>query len=764
MTRILERWLFAAVTLAFAAVLWTPPVVAQEEEEEEQAEAPQDRPTLLAHPLTGSIRLDGLLSEGDWEDAESIGGLITIEPEEGGTPAGRTEVKVLVSSKEIYVGVAAYDNDVSGIVSYSMARDIELDEEDHVVLIFDTFRDGRSGYAFAINPAGSRFDGLIIEQGEDVNSNWDAIWEAATFQDANGWYAEIRIPVNSLGFRPGLDSWGFNVERRVQRLQETSRWSAVDIDYEIFQTSQAGLLNGLPEFDLGVGLTITPSLVGRTFRETQEDREWEGEPSLDLTQKLGSNLLAALTVNTDFAETEVDVRQINLTRFPLYFPEKRAFFLEGADIFEFAQGLDEDNLIPFNSRRIGLVGLGEGDQLEVPINAGGKIHGRVGNTNVGALVVNTRAVDGLELDEDSVVDVPNTTMSAFRLSQNILDESSIGVLATYGDQAGRKESWSAGADFNYRTSEFGDEKNLAIGFWGMMTDRDDLKDLEGDKYAFGGRIDYPNDLFDFTLTSIRIGKLFDPSLSFVPRRGVHIWSFGGGYNPRPSWSLVRRMTHEVDLTVYQSTEDLGSWESYAAEIIPLDWQLESGDRFSAELILEGDRPPEEFEIADDVNVAAGDYEWSRYAVSLRGAEKRALSGEVRYEWGDYYNGNLTTVEASTIFRPSALLTVEFAAERNTGEALVESEDGAGFEVTDFIEQVYSARILLNLSPNLQLGTLTQYDTESRELGSNNKLRWTFSPNGDLFIVYNHNVIRSDDRRWLFESNQLPVKIQYSWRF
>jgi hypothetical protein len=224
------------------------------------------------------------------------------------------------------------------------------------------------------------------------------------------------------------------------------------------------------------------------------------------------------------------------------------------------------------------------------------------------------------------------------------------------------------------------------------------------------------------------------------------------------------MTHEVDLTVYQSTEDLGSWESYAAEIIPLDWQLESGDRFSAELILEGDRPPEEFEIADDVNVAAGDYEWSRYAVSLRGAEKRALSGEVRYEWGDYYNGNLTTVEASTIFRPSALLTVEFAAERNTGEALVESEDGAGFEVTDFIEQVYSARILLNLSPNLQLGTLTQYDTESRELGSNNKLRWTFSPNGDLFIVYNHNVIRSDDRRWLFESNQLPVKIQYSWRF
>ncbi|MEJ2207078.1 MAG: DUF5916 domain-containing protein, partial [Gemmatimonadota bacterium] len=637
MDRMMTRWLYGAAALTMATALWTGPALAQEEEEEEEQQAaPQDRPTLAAHPLTGSIRLDGILSEVDWDEAESIEGLITIEPEEGGTPAGRTEVKIVVSSTDIYVGIAAYDDDPSGIVSYSKARDIELDEEDHVVLIFDTYRDGRSGYVFAINPAGSRFDGLIIEQGEDVNSNWDAIWEAATSQDENGWYAEIRIPINSLGFRRGLDSWGFNVERRVQRLQETSRWSAVAIDYEIYQTSQAGLLSDLPSFDLGVGLTVTPSVVGRTLRETQQDREWEGEPSLDITQKLGSNLLAAVTINTDFAETEVDVRQINLTRFPLYFPEKRAFFLEGADIFEFGQGLDEDNLIPFNSRRIGLVGLGEGDQLEVPINAGGKIHGRVGSTNVGALVVNTRAVDELELDEDSVVNVPNTTMAAFRLSQNILDESSIGVLGTYGDQAGRRDSWTAGADFNYRTSEFGDEKNLAVGFWGMMTDREGL---EGDKYAFGGRIDYPNDLLDFTVSSIRIGDGFDPSLSFVPRNGVQVSTFGGSLNPRPSWSLVRQMTHEVELSLYQSTDDLGSWESYAAEVIPLDWQLESGDRFSASFLLEGDRPPEEFEIADEVNVAPGDYEWKRYSVGVRGAEKRALSGEVRYEWGDYYNGN-----------------------------------------------------------------------------------------------------------------------------
>ncbi len=757
-----RRWSWWTVALAMGllSVAATPAMGQEEEEEEPAAAAPQNRPALRAHPLTGPIRLDGILSEADWEDAESIGGLVTIEPVEGGTPHSRTEVKVLVSSDVIIVGISCYDDDPAGIVSYSMARDTELDEEDHVVLIFDTFRDGRSGYAFAVNPAGSRFDGLIIEQGEDVNSNWDAIWEAGTSTDENGWYAEVRIPVNSLGFRPGLDSWGFNVERRVQRLQETSRWSAVDIDYEIFQTSQAGLLTDLPDFDFGVGLTIRPSITARTGRAAGEERESDWDPSLDITQKLGANMSAALTVNTDFAETEVDVRQINLTRFPLFFPEKRSFFLEGADIFQFGQGLDEDNLIPFNSRRVGLVGIGEGDQVTVPINGGGKINGRVGGTNIGALVVNTRSVEDLELSEDSVVNLESTTMGAVRLSQNILDESSIGMMATFGDQAGRKDSWTAGADFNYHNSSFGGDKNLLFGVWGMWTGREDL---EGERYAYGARIDFPNDLWDITLSSIRIGDAFDPSLSFVPRNGVHIWSLAAGFNPRPSWSLVRQMTHEIDLKLFQSTDSEVGWESYEASLRPFDWQFESGDRLFAELIAEGDRPPEEFEISEDINVAAGEYTWTRFAAGARGAEKRALSGEIRYEWGDYYNGTLTTIEASAIFRPSSLLALEISAERNTGDAVIEDDTG-GLVTEDFLEQVYGVRLLLNLSPNLQLGTLTQYDTESRELGSNNKLRWTFHPNGDLFIVYNHNLIRTHEPRWQFESNQVPVKIQYAFRF
>ncbi len=725
----------------------------------QEEEAPAgERPTLRAHVAAGAIRLDGRLSEQDWADAESITDLTTIEPEEGAAPAGRTVVKVLVTPGELIIGLACYDTNAAGIVAFSMARDAELKEEDHVVLVLDTFLDGRSGYVFAVNPLGARFDGLVIEQGGDVNRDWDTIWEAATSRDADGWYAEIRIPVKSLSFAKGLETWGFNVQRRVQRLQETSRWSGANIDLEIYQTKRAGILDGLPEFDLGVGLSVRPSLVGSAARpDPDASTEFDGDVSLDATQRLGPNVVASLTVNTDFAETEVDVRQINLTRFPLFFPEKRTFFLEGSDIFEFGLGLDEDNMIPFFSRRIGLPGL-EGDQTEIPINAGGKVNGRLGNTNFGALVVNTRSVDSLDLGDGESLDVPTTTMGAVRVRQNVLEESSVGFLAEFGDQLGRAGSWAAGADFTYHTSDFGDEKNLLVGVWGMLADREDLS---GDKSAFGFRFDYPNDLIEVTLNSIRIGDGFDPSLSFVPRNGVHIWNAAVQYNPRPEWSLVRQMFHEVTATLYNS-QDNTEWESYVVEITPLDWQLESGDRITGIVAPQGDFPPDTFEISDGVAIAPDVYRWTRYGIGFRAAEKRRVSGEIRFEGGSYYNGDLTTIEARLTLRPSAFLGIEFTAERNKGKAV--AVEDAGLEEKEFLEQLYGLRLLFNFSPNLQFSSLTQYDTQSRELGSNNKLRWTFNAYGDLFVVYNHNLIRTDDPRWAFESNQLPVKIQYTWRF
>lgn len=750
----------------------------EEEDEEEDEDILTERPTLQVNALSPDFIFDGTMNgPAWWAVTDSIANLITIEPEEGSEPEGRTIIKVLASDSEIIVGAYCYDNEPDKIVSFSKARDSELEEEDHILIVLDTFMDGRSGYVFAVNPAGARFDGLVIEQGEEVNSDWDTIWEAKTLRNDKGWSAEIRIPIKSLGYKKGLRSWGFNVQRRVQRLQETSRWSGANLDYEIFQTSQAGLLVDLPEFDFGVGLSIRPATVGNIGRPDGADTETDGDISLDVNQRLGPNLLSSLTVNTDFAETEVDARQTNLTRFDIFFPEKRSFFLEGADIFQFGVALDEDIMIPFFSRRIGLLGEGEDDLPEIPINVGGKINGRVANTNIGALVVNTREVDSLnvgDVDEDIKVHVPQTTMGALRINQNILEESSVGMLATFGDQRGNTDAWMAGVDFTYRTSEFLNEKNFGISVWGLLNDGKDAdgEDLSGDKHALGFRIDYPNDLLDMSLMSVRIGDGFQPALGFVPRNDIHFWNATAEVNPRPPWPWLRQVFFELSGSLYNNLDN-SEWESYEVTIKPLDWLLESGDQFEAGIAPEGDRPPEAFEVASDVDIPsasfAGAYNWTRFFVGAKSAQKRKIGTQITWEFGDFYNGDLSTVEASVSLRPSAFLTVEFTGERNTGKVMalpedVEEEDATELVQREFTEEVYGVRLLFNFSPDLQLSSFTQYDNESKELGSNNRLRWTFHPLGDLFIVYNHNLLQNDEDKWEFVSNELPVKLQYTWRF
>jgi hypothetical protein len=727
------------------------------------------KPTLRTGALTG-LRLDGRLNEPAWAAADSIADLTMVEPDEGGVASGRTVVRVLADANDIVVGVRCYDDNPRGIVSFSKARDSELDSEDNVAIAFDTFLDARSGYIFIVNPSGARFDGLASGESDGINSDWDAVWEAETTRDASGWSAEIRIPIKSLTFAKGSTTWGFNLQRRIQRLQEVDRWSGPSLDYEIYQTARAGRLTNLPAFDLGSGTSVRPAAVGRLIGKPKNpgpgiDTHTEGDLCLDVTQKLGSNMLSSLTVNTDFAETEVDVRQINLTRFPIFFPEKRTFFLEGADIFEFGLGLaPEENLLPFHSRRIGLIGFDVEEQTEVPINVGGKINGRVGNTNIGALAVQTRDLDNLALDEFTKINVPATTMGALRVSQNILEESVIGVIGTIGDQQGRDNSWEAGVDLTFQTSSFRTDKNLAFGLYGLANGRDGLT---GDRSAIGARIEYPNDLLDTNFSSIRIGNGFDPSLGFVPRNNIHLWDFGCEVNPRPNWSWMRQMFYELSFKLYNKLDNT-TWESYELTGKPFDWLLESGDRFDFSVQPTGDKLTSSFEVSADVDLAPGKYEWVRYSMGAKSADKRRVSAELRFETGTYYSGTLDTYEARLTMRPSPLVTVELTGERSDGkvDALIDDYEQLGLFLTEktFREQLYGVRLQLNISPTLELSSLTQYDNQSREMGTNNRLRWTFAPLGDLFVVYNHNLIRNPANKWLYVSNELPIKLQYAWRF
>jgi hypothetical protein len=736
------RWLIRA--LAWISLFVSPAVGAAQD-------ATASRPTLrVATNGSGALKIDGVLDDAAWASADSIPNLTQIEPLEGRAPTGRTVIRVIALGDAIVFGIHAYDPDAARITSFARNRDASLTSEDHVRIVLDTYLDGRSGYVFIVNPYGARYDALVANQGEGENSQWDGIWEAATHRDGSGWSAEIMIPVKSLLFKRGLTEWGFNVERRIQRLLESSRWANPDRDVKINVTSRAGLLTQIPAFDLGLGMSIRPSLtssVGKPAPATSAVSDVSA--SLDVTKRVGANTLGSLTVNTDFAETEVDTRRTNLTRFPLLFPEKRTFFLEGSDIFDFGLGLGSSSgssgdVIPFFSRRIGLLG-----GREVPLDAGLKIAGREGETNFGALVVRTGDVDTLPTQN---------TIGVFRLKQNVLEQSSVGAIATFGDPLGRDGSWTAGADLTYQTSRFQGNRNFLVGVWGLAMDRDGLT---GRSHALGTKIDYPNDLWDVAFTYKWVGESFDPSLGFVQRPGAQLITLNITNTPRPKRPIlglrVRQMTNEWFNTL--ATDLDGKWESYRVFLAPINWRLESGERYEINVVPTGERLVEPFEIAEGVVLAPGSYHWNRYRLEAQFASKRRLSGQLTWWFGEFYSGTLDEFIATASWKPSALFIMEFNATRNVAR-LAEG---------DFTQQVIGTRARINVSPDLQFNSYMQYDNTTDSFGSNTRVRWTFSPLGELFVVYNHNVRELNPtpgtpREWRFDSNQLLVKVQYAWRY
>jgi Domain of unknown function (DUF5916)/Carbohydrate family 9 binding domain-like len=698
------------------------------------------RPSLAVGTLKEEIRMDGRLEEADWQNAPFTDALRTTVPVENGEPSARTEVRVLASEKNLVIGIRCADEDPAGIVRFAKLRDADLENEDHVRIVLDPFLDGQSGYVFAVNAYGARFDALVSNRGESENADWDAVWEAAATVDAEGWSVEIRIPIQSIYFKKGLSEWGFNVERRIQRKQESIRWANVRRDQWFIQTSRAGLLTGLPKFNYGIGMNVRPSLVNSATKTGGKGgTKYLIEPSLDASQRIGPNVLATVTANTDFAETEVDTRQTNLTRFPLFFPEKRSFFLEGSDIFEFGFGTGSNTVLPFFSRRIGLF---RGN--EVPLLAGAKLNGRTGKTAFGGLAMRTR---GLETAEDTL---GAANLGVFRLRQNVMKESTVGIIGSVGDPQGRGGSWMSGADFTFQTTRFRQDKNFLVGAWGLLARRDDL---DGDRSALGFKIDYPNDRWDCAFTYARIGENFDPSLGFVPRRGVHYLRGGATFAPRPQNGWLRQMFHELYLTYIAELD--GNWQTYRIFTAPINWRLESGDRIEANFYPQGEQLTEPFRIAEGVEIPAGKYHFTRWRLETEFAAKRRLNGQAAWWFGSFYGGTLHEIQLEAAWIPTQLVGFELAGVRNIGR----------LPWGDFDQTLAGLRVRFNVTPDLQLNSFLQYDTESRELGWNARIHWIFSPLGDAFLVFNHNTLDSPGPgdRWLLRNRQLVAKVRYNFR-
>ncbi|WP_456425741.1 DUF5916 domain-containing protein, partial [Rhodocaloribacter sp.] len=511
--------------------------------------AAEDPPAVRAGRTAADIRLDGVLDEPAWRQAGVIPDLTQQEPRPGEPTPFRTRVLVLVDDHTLYVGVECHDPDPSAIAVHTLQRDGNLRGDQTVALVLDTFGDRRRGYYFEVNAAGARLDGLISNS-ESVSNDWDGVWDVRTRRTVDGWTAEIEIPTQTLRFTPDAASWGFNVQRKIPRDQITLRWAGTTLDARLEDLRRAGRLEGVGGLRQGKGLSVSPyGLARREADLAANHTATGGDAGLDATYNLTPDLAGVLTLNADFAETEVDTRQVNLTRFPLFFPEKRAFFLEGSNLFAFGAGLRSD-FIPFFSRRIGLFG-----GRQVPLLGGFKVLGQVGKWDVAAL----DAVTG----DNSLT--RRTNLFAGRAAYDVTGHLTLGTILTVGDPDGVHDNTLGGVDAKWQTSTFRGDKTLVLGGWAAWSGGDTPG---GRRSGWGLLIDYPNDLWDLYFVYKDFGDGLDPALGFLPRPGTRWIQTGGAYQPRPEGGLfdwVRQFFFELRITVVQRLGGpVESWRVFTA--------------------------------------------------------------------------------------------------------------------------------------------------------------------------------------------------------
>ena len=732
-----------------AAAVWLFPLSLPAFAASPQQTAPQQPSrNAVVTRITSQITIDGLLDEPAWGSSPKIGDLIQREPSPGTAPTEKTEVTLLYDANQLYIGVLCYDSQPESVIGTQMARDGDLANDDRLEILLDTYRDRRNAFYFATNPAGALVDGLIVEN-RDLNRDWDTIWVVRTRRTEEGWSAEFAIPFKSLGFPAGQTTWGFNLARNIQRKLEKNRWSGARLAVTLNQISEAGEIAGLEDASQGLGLDVRPFLAGRWLhRSASGDDTVTGKPGLDAFYNFTSSLKLSLTVNTDFGETEADARQINLTRFALFFPEKRSFFLENAGIFDFANTGRQSfanrgsEIMPFFSRRIGLLS-GE----EVPIDAGLKLTGKIGRTDIGVLDVRTR---------DSLA-APGKNFFVGRVKQNLLQQSYVGAIFTDGNPAASASSRTYGADLHLGTSRvFGRQQTLVFDAFGVRSQNEGVSNRDG---SYGLSAEYPNDLVRFEFFWREIQENFEPALGFAPRTNVRQERIGGAYRPRPKDFLgVRQMTHQVSLTRFTRL-DHGQTESWNLYVVPVNWQFNSGDRIQLNLNYEFERLFDFFPISRAAGVMlppGGEYRFLRYGAQLVSAPKRRLEAQLRWQFGEFWSGRASEIQTTVQYKLPPRLVVSFT----TNQTFARLAEGS------FVARVMTWQVNFSASPFLSFSNLIQFDNATRNLGWQSRTRWILKPGNDLFIVFSQGWLQDTQGgfRYSAQESKLSTKFQYTFRF
>ena len=691
------------------------------------------------------ITIDGLLDEASWTSAAVVEDVHQILPVEYAEPSQRSLFLVLYDDEALYLAGKMYDDEPE-LITANVLRGKNGDSwrDDQFYVYLDPFNNKRSGYLFQINPNGV-FEEGIFRGPTQVQWEWEGIWEAAATQDEEGWIAEIRIPYKTLSFNSDADTWGINFRRKVARNNETMGWVSRN---RLQSPAISGEITGLENLQQGLGLDVVTSLTASEQRVfITGGHTSEVEPSLDVFYKLTPAINASLTVNTDFSATEVDERQVNLTRFGLFFPEQRGFFLQDTDIFEFGRlGLREigspfsrsleENGRPFFSRSIGLSQTGQPVDIEV----GGKLTGRLGRWNIGTLAVQQEKFKGVDSKD----------LFVGRASANILAESSVGFIATDGDPKSNKDNSLVGVDFLYQNTRLPGGRTIESELWYQQTATEDIAD---DDSAWGARFWMPNSSgFRGGVGVKEVGANFNPALGFVNRKNIRDMTAELGYTYRPIGRSLRSVYSGA--TVHRIERLSGDLQSEVAKF-RVNLENQTGDGLDFTYQNEKERLLQPFEISSGVIITPGNYSFDQFIIGVSSGWQRRTVVNFSVGAGSFYDGDRNTVSGDLTLRPSPHFRTFIGYNYND----VSLPQG------DF--KLRLARIGLDFvfSSKLSWANLIQYDNDTETAGINSMIHWRPEAGRDLFVVLNHSL-EDPNRDDHFHSAfaDFSIKFNYTFRF
>jgi hypothetical protein len=708
---------------------------------------PEGSSQITAVRAVSQIRLDGLLNEPQWQEIEPVSDFTQRELNEGAAPTEKTEVRIMYDENYIYFGVTLFDSEPDKIIHKELKWDGGGSSsrgtmgfrpvDDMFTMVLDTYNDRRTGLYFAVNPNGAQYDGSFENADYRINFNWNGIWETRTRITDFGWTCEIAIPFKTLRF-PTTDTqeWAINFKRDIRRKNEEVLWRSWGRNDGINRLAKVGTVVINDELNTGYKLDATPYVAAGMDESVDEDtnlieKDTVLKTGIDLKYGITSNSTIDLTTRTDFAQIEDDREVINLTRFDLSYPEKRDFFLEGAETFSASMG-SRDNL--FYSRRIGITE----DREQLPILGGAKLTQKSGAYRTGLMTIQTEGKYG----------VPSTNYSVVRVKKDILAQSVIGIIGTSVNDGKDQDNKMLGIDFTYNNDKIFGNKNIEINgaLAGTMDDR-----KNEDAMLRRLSIFLPNDLIFLYLNYIGVDENFNPELGFMRKTGVDNYFGMFRISPRSNLPLIKKFAFEPAY-INQYSDHKGRVISRDFRIQPFGIDFNSGDRFEFTINNNSEYLDEEFEIFDDKTIEVGDYDWWFYGMEYNSSLSKPVAVNVKTEWGDFYNGQRDIMEFECVLKTSMYYSISADIKYNN-IALPDKK---------FNTKEYGSRILVDFSTRMSSSTFIQWNNETHEMNVNFRFRFMPKVGSDIYLVYNRLMDEQDDFNPLY--NTAMFKIDYTFRF